>query len=134
MCTTTRPVGDAFVRAPMTIQMVFQSHDSHLWGKNTPTKSQFSSTIHVQRARASLYTAPFLENKETAANANNTILPYSLTLSDCRLEVSQNSHQPQRHFQSRLGCTCLPQPSQPPKSVPLKDSRETPGTPEGSQE
>lgn len=29
------------------------------------------------------------ENKENAAGANNMVLPYSLTLSDCCLEVSQ---------------------------------------------
>lgn len=32
---------------------------------------------------------PFLENKETAAGANKTVLPCSLSLSDCDLEASQ---------------------------------------------
>lgn len=63
------------------------------------------------------------QNKDNAACANMQITPFlldSLTLSDCGLEVSQRSHQPpppppppQRHFQSRLGCTCLLTPSHP---------------------
>ena len=45
--------GSAFLKAPMTIQRVFQSCDPHL-GKRLQL-SQFSSTIHVKQACTPLY-------------------------------------------------------------------------------